>query len=265
MIRKSLFLVSFTMLALSVVVQANTCTDAVYKYNSTTAYNPETDIHADSAHSKYPDSEFNEKYIYTNKKIDPIKDNVYNKIVYHYYDTDKSALSNINREILMTKCEAHDSLCIQYIVYDDGIYMETESIKGTSNYTRHEFVRGKGNKLKYSLYEDFLKKDTAITVVKSYTDSSFNNGITREIVYVADSLDDFICYEYEKDDIVVNVAYRTTEEGFSLTFSDDSTFINDVFFVVPKQTNTIRKTIKPVKIAPKARYFDLLGRYKFSK
>ena len=33
----------------------------------------------------------------------------------------------------------------------------------------------------------------------------------------------------------------------------------------PEGTTSIRKTLKPVKISPRARYFDLLGRYKFTK
>ena len=34
---------------------------------------------------------------------------------------------------------------------------------------------------------------------------------------------------------------------------------------VEQNTTIIRKTHKPVRISPKARYFDLLGRYKFTK
>ena len=134
----------------------------------------------------------------------------------------------------------------------------------TQNYTRNEILSGEGEELEYTLFEYFLKKDSMIAVYTFNTDSNFNGEMTRQIVYVADSLDDFKCYEY-KDDNIANVTYKTTEKGFSLSFSDDSTYIRESFFVVPKQTNSIRKTVKPVKIAPKARYFDLLGRYKFSK
>lgn len=228
-------------------------------------YNPETDFHADSAHLKYFDLyEFNYKFIYTNKKIDHIKDTEYDTYTYHYYDTDESALSHENREILLSKCEAHDTLCIQAIAYDDGIYDETDIIKGTSNYTRNEILSGEGEELEYTLFEYFLKKDSMIAVYTFNTDSNFNGEMTRQIVYVADSLDEVKCYEHE-DDNIANVTYKTTEKGFSLSFSNDSTYIYDIFFVVPGQATSIRKNRKPVKIAPKARYFDLLGRYKFTK
>ena len=83
---------------------------------------------------------------------------------------------------------------------------------------------------------------------------------------MADSLDDFKCRGYEDESVEgFSVTYKTTEKGFSISFSDDSTYISEWFYVVPGQTSSIRKTLKPVKISPKARYFDLLGRYKFSK
>ena len=261
---KSFFLIYIVILTFCAVAQANTCLDAVYKYHSFVGYNPETDIHADSVHLKYFDFEFNDKIIYTNKKIDHIKDTEYDTYTYRYYDTDESALSHENREILLSKCEAHDTLCIQAIVYKDGVYAETDFIKMTQNYTRNEILSGEGEKFAYVLFEYFLKKDSMIVVYTFDTDSNFNGGMTRQIVYVADSLDDVKCYEYEGDEIA-NVTYKTTEKGFSLSFSDDSTYISESFFVIPKQTNSIRKTVKPVKISPKARYFDLLGRYKFTK
>ena len=48
----------------------------------------------------------------------------------------------------------------------------------------------------------------------------------------------------------------TAKEG---DFYYSETFV----FNEEQKTTSIRKTLKPVKISPKARYFDLLGRYKF--
>lgn len=267
---KRFFLIYIVILTFCALALANTCTDAVYKYFSATGYNPETDPHIEYSHSKDRIYDFSEKHIYSNKKIDvqeyiEKEDSVLSTYTFHYYDTDKSALSNTGHEILMTKCEAHDTLCIQAIAYNDGIYDVTEFIKETPNHTRHEFVSGKGENLQYYLYEYFLNKDTMTAVIKLSTDSTFTKGrTTRLSKFVADSLDEFKCHEYQRDSIASYVTYRATEKGFSLFFDNGNT-TNEEFFVVPGQTSSIRKTVKPVKISPRASYFDLLGRYKFTK
>lgn len=272
---KVFFLFYIALLTFCAIALANTCTDAVYKSYATIGYNPETDAHVDSSHMKNLDYnyEFNKKTIYTNKKIEHIKDiddkHISSSFIYHYYDTDESALSNTNYEVLMSKCEAHDTLCIKEIAYDNGVYDETDIFKITPNYTRQEIVSGEGDDQIYSLYEYFLKKDTVIAVfrfdIKSKTDNDSDKN-TRQTIFVADSLDDFKCRGYEDESVEgFSVTYKTTEKGFSISFSDDSTYISEWFYVVPGQTSSIRKTLKPIKISPKARYFDLLGRYKFSK
>lgn len=268
---KVFFLFYIALLTFCAIALANTCTDAVYKRYATIGYNPETDAHVDSLHLKFLglDFEQNTKVIYTNKKIDHQKnideDNFRSIYSYYYYDTDESALSNTNFEYLLSKCVAHDTLCIQGIGYDYGVYNETDIFKITPNYTRQEIVSGEGEDLTYALFENFLKKDTVITVNKMDIKND-SARITIKTVYVADSLDDFKCRGYEDDSVEgYSITYKTTEKGFSLTITNDSTYINEVFYVVPGQTTSIRKTLKPVKISPKARYFDLLGRYKFSK
>lgn len=51
--------------------------------------------------------------------------------------------------------------------------------------------------------------------------------------------------------------YRSTEDYYN--------FREYLFVYDEEETTAIRKHRPAVKISPKARYFDLLGRYKFSK
>ena len=60
-----------------------------------------------------------------------------------------------------------------------------------------------------------------------------------------------------------------TDNGFMFKYyrsSEDYSNLRKFFFVYDDDGPTgIRKQRPAVKISPKARYFDLLGRYKFSK
>ena len=61
------------------------------------------------------------------------------------------------------------------------------------------------------------------------------------------------------------MVYNINEKGFSLKVFENNVITEELFFVNPDSTTTIQKRRAPVKISPKARYFDLLGRYKFTK
>ena len=140
-----------------------------------------------------------------------------------------------------------------------GDYQYTQIIRTTSNYFSVEVTRSDP-----TFSEMFLKKDSIIeTETYNYnTDSSR----TKQTFIVANLNDDTKCEQYDEEgNLLSSFVYKPNENGYSIVQSngDDS---KEIFVIYTKEnTTSIRKTIKPVKIAPKARYFDLLGRYKFTK
>ena len=64
--------------------------------------------------------------------------------------------------------------------------------------------------------------------------------------------------------ITNTITYEPMTNGYSLSFYADG-FITIHYYSKPEGTTALRKILKPIKISPKARYFDLLGRYKFTK
>jgi hypothetical protein len=111
--------------------------------------------------------------------------------------------------------------------------------------------------------ESFFRNDT---LVMNYTTNYSPDGSPKEQLtyYVEDPSDDFKCYEYENDSLTLTLVYQKTDNGFSLK-ANQGTSLKEIFFVDPNSTTAIRKQRPAVKISPKARYFDLLGRYKFTK
>ena len=87
---------------------------------------------------------------------------------------------------------------------------------------------------------------------------------TSQEFLIADPSDDSKCYEYENDKIVYTHYYEPNNNGYSKKIVQDDYF-REFFYVKTEKITAIRKTRKPVKISPKARYFDLLGRFKFTK
>jgi hypothetical protein len=111
--------------------------------------------------------------------------------------------------------------------------------------------------------ESFFRNDT---LVMNYTTNYSPDVFPKEQLtyYVEDPSDDFKCYEYENDSLTLTLVYQKTDNGFSLK-ANQGTSLKEIFFVDPNNTTAIRKQRPAAKISPKARYFDLLGRYRFTK
>ena len=249
---KILFFVSI--FALATLASANTCTDAWFNYFKRET-NPHAEVHFDSAFHRY-EEQFYMKNIFSNGRITE-KETVYEDTSitrFYYYDSNESVLKKNGREYIVSECEAIDTLCYVYRIYENGLYTETDTAKQTSNYV-----------VEYGPdyhFEFILKKDSIIQKYQYDIDKEYAKTSLEFVI--ADSNDDFKCIEIKENGLRDTLLYKPTENGFSITILDDS-YINEFFFVKSDNTTTIRKTVKPVKIAPKARYFDLLGRYKFSK
>ena len=102
-------------------------------------------------------------------------------------------------------------------------------------------------------------------IQKRYFDYNTNSVRTSQKIYAADPNNDNKCYEYDDDgQINYTLLYKPNEKGYSVSVESEDYF-REFFFIKTEETTSICKTLKPVKFSPKARYFDLLGRYKFSK
>ena len=90
---------------------------------------------------------------------------------------------------------------------------------------------------------------------------------SSSMLYVADSSDDTKCGVYIDDKKYATLSYNPNEKGFSISMTIGNLDYPsaEYFFIDANKTSSIHKTVRSFKIAPKARYFDLLGRFKFTK
>ncbi|MBQ5611265.1 MAG: hypothetical protein IIU83_06715 [Fibrobacteraceae bacterium] len=264
MIRKSFFLVSIAVLSLNTASLANKCTDAWFTPLANPYLNPESEFHIDSSYFNENGNEWTHKYIYKDGKIaetqdDPKEEGEEIRIFPFYSDTNETALKNKGIEYIVSKCQAKDTLCYQEKVYSNGEYRGIRTTKITPNYITVEQVED--NTLWFTEY--ILTQDSVIE--KRYFDYNTDSVRTSQKFYVADPNNDNKCYEYDADgQINYTLLYKPNEKGYSVSI-EEGTYLREFFFIKNEGTTSIRKTVKPVKIAPKARYFDLLGRYKFTK
>ena len=251
---KILFFIAF--FALTTLASANTCTDAWFNLNK--MGNSPAEFHLDSAYQSYVGYfTFSQKNIYDNGRIiqrNAIYDDT-TEIVFYHYNSNESVLKKVGKEYIVSECHIMDTLCYVYRTYKNGLYTETDTLKQTSNYVSDY---GPGYHFEY-----ILKKDT---IIEKYQFIINKDSVeTRTDFVIADPNDDFKCIESnETGSSQSTLLYEPNENGFSIKMLNDS-IQDEHFFVKNENTTSIRKTHKPVKIAPKARYFDLLGRYKFSK
>ena len=252
---KILFFIAF--FALTTLASANTCTDAWYNYYKARS-NPQEEFHLDSTYYSFEGNiHFSQKFIYDNGRIIQ-RNNIYDdttETVFYHYNSNESVLKKIGTEYIISECEAMDTLCYVLRTYENGLYTETDTTKQTSNYM-----------VEYGSsyhFEFILKKDT---IIEKYLFIKDNDTVETHIgLAFADPNDDFKCIESnETGSSQSTLLYEPNENGFSIKMLNDS-IQDEHFFVKNENTKSIRKTHKPVKIAPKARYFDLLGRYKFTK
>ena len=264
MIRKSFFLVSIAVLSLNTASLANKCTDAWFTPLANPYLNPESEFHIDSSYFNENGNEWTHKYIYKDGKIaetqyDTKEEGEEIRIFPFYSDTNETALKNKGIEYIVSKCQAKDTLCYQEKAYSNGEYRGIRTTKITPNYITVEQVED--NTLWFTEY--ILTQDSVIE--KIYFDYNTDSVKTSQKFYVADPNNDNKCYEYDADgQINYTLLYKPNEKGYSVSI-EEGTYLREFFFIKNEGTTSIRKTVKPVKIAPKARYFDLLGRYKFTK
>ena len=114
------------------------------------------------------------------------------------------------------------------------------------------------------IYNEYFFRNDSLIIIDIEKYSSEANRKTEYAYVIEDPSDDLKCYTYSNDSLSQTMIYSNNEKGYSLKVLENNITVQELFFVNPG-TTAIHKRRAPVKISPKARYFDLLGRYKFTK
>lgn len=261
---KQFILISIAVFLFSAMASANTCTEAMFQRSITPFSDTEREFHSDSTYFNERGNEWTHKYIYENGKLvemryDPKDANEEIGVLRFYYDVDESILKKTGTEYIISKCNANDTLCYEQKLYENGVYEGVVISKILPNYASSETIESST----HWFTEYFIKSDSVI--VKEYFDYGTDAVRTSQKIYAADPNDDNKCYQYDADgQIDYTLLYKPNEKGYSVSI-DGGSYFREFFFVKTDNSSSIRKTRKPIKIAPKARYFDLLGRFKFTK
>lgn len=256
--------ISIAVLLFSAMASANKCIDAVFHNRLTPFSDIEQEFHNDSTYFNDSGNEWTHKYIYENGKLvemryDPKNANEEIKVLRFYYNVDESVLKKTGTEYIISKCNANDTLCYEQKLYENGVYEGVIISKILSDYASDETIESST----HWFTENFIKSDSLI--VKQYFDYDTESVRTSQKIYAADPNDDNKCYQYNADgQIDYTLLYKPNEKGYSVSI-DGGSYFREFFFVKTDKSSSLRNTVKPVKFAPKARYFDLLGRFKFTK
>ena len=264
---KHIFFILAVLLTLSTEASANKCTEAYFNAQAHAIFDQESNLRLDSVYySQSPAGWNGKKYFYNESRIEKVevdfKDNPMHHAYWFFYrDTNETAINQKDfYEYIDSTYKKQDTLFHHLKAYYNLEYIYQWTIKITTDYYSEERFLEKETKL----LELFFKQDTVIEINHSYynTDSSS----AKKAFYIADINDDSKCYVYdEQQNFLYTSTYSSTENGFSLKQNDGDNYIELFVINEDKNITSLRKTVKPVKIAPKARFFDLLGRYKFTK
>ena len=264
---KYLFFISAVLLTLGSVASANKCTEAYFNAQAHAIFDQESNLRLDSVYySQSPAGWKGKKYFYNESLIEKVmvdfkQDPTHRAYWFFYRDTNETAINQKDfYEYIDSTYKKQDTLFHHLKAYYRTEYAYTWIIKITTNYYSEKHIFEK----KTNLFELFLKQDSIIEI-KNFnynTDSS----TVKQTFYVAEANDDYKCNEYdEQQNLIHTYTYSPTENGFSLKQIEGDKY-TEIFVINEEKIRTsIRKTLKHAKIPPKARYFDLLGRFKFSK
>mgnify|MGYP006988825088 CR=1 FL=1 len=251
---------------LATFVTANTCSEMIIKNTTIFSYG---DFYRDSSYFlNRGDNAWTHKYYWSEGKLDsmvydPMEDGEAPKVFYFYWNTDKSSLKGAGAEQIVAKETSGDTVIYKQEYYSAGELEDSVTTKITKGRTS-SLAYSMGAK-KWTLTETYLSNDTLY-----HKDIyGYNSGHIRcSSLQIRKAIRSAWNMKLPKATprIVETIEYAETEKGFVLSYlqgSGENAYLRKFFFVKTEGTTSIRKTLKPVKISPKARYFDLLGRYKF--
>ena len=228
--------VLFGLLALASFAAANTCTKAWYEIHAFNFLTMKGAPHLDSIYYREqpnPEetSEWYQKYYYKDgliqRSVFKFRDNapVDNRF---YLTANESALTRSGRELLLSDSVAGDTVYFFQKMFNDGELVQTVTHKLTDLYASED----------------------------DYDPASGRRTFA----------------EYRGDSLTNNLAYKKLASGFSVAIFND-TYLREFVMEVPDtHTTAVQKPREQPaqgkrrpKISPRARYFDLLGRYRRAK
>ncbi len=261
----------FCLMLLAGFAAANTCTEAVFKLSKGSLDINNGEAYHDSSYfmeNYYKENPWSHKRYYTNGKLDSLvmdpMDGESLRITHYYWNIDETKLSGKGSEFVFFQEISGDTIVLKYKTYYDGEFESSTIVKITDSYISAL------DEQDHSFKETFISNDTLFE--KYVSDYDSENSRPEIIFTVGDSTNELKCYKYrmedDKPELYETIEITNTDNGHMLKFLEETSaggyYLREFFFVNPS-TTAIRKHRPAVKISPKARYFDLLGRYKFSK
>ena len=261
----------FCLMLLAGFAAANTCTEAIFILSKGSLDITQDKAYHDSSYfvENYTHkNEWSHKIYYTNGKIDslvmdPMEDGEALRVT-HYYWNSNEKISGKGSERVIFQETSGDTIILNEKVYSNGEFGGSYTAKMTDSYM--STLNSEYNSFK----ELYFSNDTLFE--KNIYDYESNNPRPDTSFTIGDSTNDFKCYDYAVQNGIAElnetIEYIKTDNGFMLKYLDESSvgyYLREFFFVNSNATTAIRKQRPAVKISPKARYFDLLGRYKFTK
>lgn len=251
------------LLTWAAIASANTCTEAWFTLLAYPYPSESSTSHLDSIYnSNHGDFIWTSRYIYKDAVPDRIITEFENDsrtaISLFCNTTDESVLTGKGTEILFSASTAEDTTTFIKKNYSNGKRGEDNVHKATKRYTSEMIKSDYENTFtEYRFMNDTLVGSTTY----GYKSDSAR---TYTFYFVGDPADENKCFEYMADTVKSTITYTASDHGFSLR-KEEGDSIREFFITKIEGTTSIRKHRAPVKISPKARYFDLLGRYKFTK
>ena len=268
--------VLFSLLAVATFAAANTCTKAYYEINAFNFLTIKDAPHLDSIYYREQPSpeevhEWYQKYYYQDgliqRSVFKFRDNdpVENRF---YLTADESALTRSGRELLLSDSVAGDTVYFIQKMFNDGKLVQTVIHKTADLYASEDSYDPSSDRHTFAEY--FFRNDTLVSRTVYDYDYASESPTSATFYYVGIPGDEYKCAEYKGDSITNNITYKKLTTGFSVAIFND-TYLREFIMEVPEEHTTILKkqptpsNRRSVKISPRARYFDLLGRYRRAK
>ncbi len=266
--------VLFSLLTFATLAAANTCTKAYYEIQAFNFLTIKDAPHLDSIYYRdqpTPEElyEGNQKYYYHDGLI---QRSVFNFRVNapienrFFLTADESVLTRSGRELLLSDSVAGDTVYFVQKMFNDGKLIQTVVHKTADLYTSEDSYDPSSGRHTFAEY--FFHNDTLVSrTVYDYTSESPSSAT---VYYVGESDDEYKCAEYRDGLLTNNLTYKKRTTGFSVTIFND-TYLREFIMEVSEEHTTVFKkqtapsNRRPVNVSPRARYFDLLGRYKRTK
>ena len=268
--------VLFSLLALAAFAAANTCTKAYYEINAFNFLTIKDAPHLDSIYYREqlnPEElhEWYQKYYYHSgliqKSVFKFRDNdpVENRF---YLTADESALTRSGRELLLSDSVAGDTVYFIQKMFNDGKLVQTIVHKTADLYASEDSYDPSSDRHTFAEY--FFRNDTLVS--RTFYDYESGMRDSAYYYYVGVPGDEYKCAEHRGDSLTNNLTYKKLATGFSVAIFND-TYLREFVMEVPEEHTTVvqkqqpdvQKRRRSTKISPRARYFDLLGRYRRAK